>query len=237
MAQGLGSALEAKRAGLAARERRRRLPRLRTALRRQAAGARAGRIGLAPAAAAAQIPVARRHRHRDVQDDARQHARRRLHLASTTTTSHRASPTRLCGGESNAARLVDEKWLLDLERKHFVALGADAEDAGAHRAHAEDRQAAEELRIDDASKSRTPTSSPPSARRSARRRAACSATRVPTTCSPTCCAKPSSAAPGIDVSRIDDAIIGCAMPEAEQGMNVARIGVLLAGPARHRAAA
>jgi acetyl-CoA acyltransferase len=36
-------------------------------------------------------------------------------------------------------------------------------------------------------------------------------------------------APGIDVSRIDDAIIGCAMPEAEQGMNVARIGLLLAG--------
>lgn len=36
-------------------------------------------------------------------------------------------------------------------------------------------------------------------------------------------------APGIDVNRIDDAIIGCAMPEGEQGMNVARIGVLLAG--------
>ena len=36
-------------------------------------------------------------------------------------------------------------------------------------------------------------------------------------------------APGIDPSRIDDAVIGCAMPEAEQGMNVARIGVLLAG--------
>ena len=36
-------------------------------------------------------------------------------------------------------------------------------------------------------------------------------------------------APGIDTSRIDDAIIGCAMPEAEQGMNIARIGVLLAG--------
>jgi acetyl-CoA acyltransferase len=36
-------------------------------------------------------------------------------------------------------------------------------------------------------------------------------------------------APGIDVSRIDDAIIGCAMPEGEQGMNVARIAVLLAG--------
>ncbi|MCK9488388.1 MAG: acetyl-CoA C-acyltransferase [Xanthomonadales bacterium] len=36
-------------------------------------------------------------------------------------------------------------------------------------------------------------------------------------------------APGIDVKRIDDAVIGCAMPEAEQGMNVARIAVLLAG--------
>lgn len=34
---------------------------------------------------------------------------------------------------------------------------------------------------------------------------------------------------GIDPARIGDAIIGCAMPEAEQGMNVARIGVLLAG--------
>ena len=36
-------------------------------------------------------------------------------------------------------------------------------------------------------------------------------------------------APGIDPARIGDAIIGCAMPEAEQGMNVARIGLLLAG--------
>jgi acetyl-CoA acyltransferase len=36
-------------------------------------------------------------------------------------------------------------------------------------------------------------------------------------------------APCIDPHRIGDAVIGCAMPEAEQGMNVARIGVLLAG--------
>jgi acetyl-CoA acyltransferase len=35
--------------------------------------------------------------------------------------------------------------------------------------------------------------------------------------------------PSIDVKLIEDAIIGCAMPEAEQGMNVARIAVLLAG--------
>ena len=35
-------------------------------------------------------------------------------------------------------------------------------------------------------------------------------------------------APGVDVNRIGDVVIGCAMPEAEQGMNVARIGLLLA---------
>jgi acetyl-CoA acyltransferase len=35
--------------------------------------------------------------------------------------------------------------------------------------------------------------------------------------------------PSLDPARISDAIIGCAMPEAEQGMNVARLGVLLAG--------
>lgn len=36
-------------------------------------------------------------------------------------------------------------------------------------------------------------------------------------------------APGVDPALIGDVIVGCAMPEAEQGMNVARIGVLLAG--------
>ncbi len=35
--------------------------------------------------------------------------------------------------------------------------------------------------------------------------------------------------PDIDPARIGDAIVGCAIPEAEQGMNIARIGVLLAG--------
>jgi acetyl-CoA acyltransferase len=35
--------------------------------------------------------------------------------------------------------------------------------------------------------------------------------------------------PSIAPSRVEDVIIGCAMPEYEQGMNVARIGLLLAG--------
>ena len=36
-------------------------------------------------------------------------------------------------------------------------------------------------------------------------------------------------APTLDPAAVDDVIAGCAMPEYEQGMNVARIGVLLAG--------
>ncbi len=35
--------------------------------------------------------------------------------------------------------------------------------------------------------------------------------------------------PGLDPAAVEDVIVGCAMPEAEQGMNVARIGLLLAG--------
>ena len=35
--------------------------------------------------------------------------------------------------------------------------------------------------------------------------------------------------PSLDPKAINDVIIGCAMPEAEQGMNVARISTLLAG--------
>lgn len=35
--------------------------------------------------------------------------------------------------------------------------------------------------------------------------------------------------PSLDPNAIDDVVVGCAMPEAEQGMNVARIALLLAG--------
>ena len=36
-------------------------------------------------------------------------------------------------------------------------------------------------------------------------------------------------APALAVSEIEDVILGCAMPEAEQGLNVARIASLRAG--------
>src|SRR5499433_3116270 len=36
-------------------------------------------------------------------------------------------------------------------------------------------------------------------------------------------------APGVEASEVEDVILGCAMPEAEQGLNVARIASLRAG--------
>jgi acetyl-CoA acyltransferase len=38
-----------------------------------------------------------------------------------------------------------------------------------------------------------------------------------------------SSVPNLDPHEIGDVVVGCAMPEAEQGMNIARIGLLLAG--------
>ena len=42
-------------------------------------------------------------------------------------------------------------------------------------------------------------------------------------------AKRCARAPALDPAEIDDVILGCAMPEAEQGLNVARIASLRAG--------
>ena len=41
----------------------------------------------------------------------------------------------------------------------------------------------------------------------------------------------------LDVSQIEDVIMGCAFPEAEQGMNVARTAMIRAGSAAVRATA
>src|SRR5678810_975139 len=38
-----------------------------------------------------------------------------------------------------------------------------------------------------------------------------------------------SRVPGLELSEIEDVIMGCAMPEAEQGMNVARAAAIRAG--------
>lgn len=38
-----------------------------------------------------------------------------------------------------------------------------------------------------------------------------------------------SRCPGLEAGAVEDVVVGCAMPEAEQGLNVARMGLLIAG--------
>ena len=66
-------------------------------------------------------------------------------------------------------------------------------------------------------------------RRSARRRTARCAPRAPTNSPRSSSREALRRAPGLDPAEIDDVILGCAMPEAEQGLNVARIASLRAG--------
>jgi len=83
-------------------------------------------------------------------------------------------------------------------------------------------------------RSRTPTSSPPCAPASARLREGCSGAVRRRTSSPTS-SRGRSRGAGARPPRHADVIVGCAMAEGEQGMNVARIGVLLAGAPGQRA--
>ena len=52
-------------------------------------------------------------------------------------------------------------------------------------------------------------------------------------CSRTCCRACCAQVPQLDASRIEDVIVGCAMPEYEQGMNIARIGRAARRAAEH----
>ena len=51
----------------------------------------------------------------------------------------------LCGGKVDRGALVDEEWLLKLERQHFVELAQQEKTQARIAPHAEDRQAAAEL--------------------------------------------------------------------------------------------
>jgi enoyl-CoA hydratase/carnithine racemase len=148
----------------------------------------------------------------------------------TTTASPRPRPPRCAAARSTPTapgeRAVDPRRGARAVRR----AAEDREDPAAHRAHAGNRQAAAQLRenetmskqIQDAyivAAVRTPVAKrnghvPP---RAPRRHAGPRAARVV------------AKVPGLDATEIGDVIVGCAMPEAEQGMNVARIGLLLAG--------
>ena len=81
--------------------------------------------GYRPPLPARDIPVAGQDGHRDADNDARQHARRRLHQRVRLRDRARASRACCAAAKSKAGSLVDEEWLLELERSEFMELLSD----------------------------------------------------------------------------------------------------------------
>ena len=100
--QGVEKRARGQGSGLSAPCRRRRLQSLRAAMGRQGAGARPVGERLSSAAASYRDPGRGQDGHRDAGDDAGQHARRRLHLAPTT--SKWPSPSRGCCAAASWSR-------------------------------------------------------------------------------------------------------------------------------------
>ena len=68
------------------------------------------------------IPVAGRDRHRHLRDDAGQHEGRRHDLRARLPGRQARLPSRCAAATSRPAALVDEEWLLTVERRCFVEL-------------------------------------------------------------------------------------------------------------------
>ena len=145
----------------------------------------------------------------------------------------------VCGGDVDAGSLVTEEYLMALEREALLRAARPPEDAGTDHGHAADRQAGAQLK-------ESPTMS-----KQVQDAYIVAATRTPigksgrgyfrnTRPDDLLVAAILSAmtqVPSLDPTAIEDAIIGCSFPEAEQGMNMARIAVQLLRLAASRWAA
>jgi hypothetical protein len=135
----------------------------------------------------------------------------------------------LCGGEIETGSLVSEQWLLEVERA-FHRTAEDAGNAAAHRAHDGNRQAPAELRGEQIMSKQIQDAYIVAATRTAGRQAQGHVgPRSPGRHAGARLAVGRWPSAGLRPELVGDVVVGCAMPEAEQGMNVARIGLLLAG--------
>ncbi len=130
----------------------------------------------------------------------------------------------LSGGMRPGSTKVTAAQLLDLEREAFVSLCGRREDAETHRAHAHHQETPEELRTS------MKTAVIVAARRSAVGKAPRGALRNtrPDEVAAQVLRKTLEEA-GVPGQLVEDVLVGCAMPEAEQGLNVARNIALWAG--------
>ncbi len=223
------SAIESRKMGYLLRERRHRAEQGRAAVRRDAAGEGDGRGRLARAGAGA-VPGGRPQRHRHHQGASSSTCATAASSARTTSTSPRLIAEVVCGGDVDAGSLVTEEYLMTLERQALLRAARPSEDAGTDHGHAADRQAGAQLKDTDMSKqvqdayivaaTRTPIGKS--------RRGYFRNTR-PDDLLVAAILSAMAQVPGLDPEAIEDAIIGCSIPEAEQGLNMARIAVLLCG--------
>ena len=140
----------------------------------------------------------------------------------------------VCGGDVDAGSLVTEEYLMALERKHFCSLLEHPKTPGTDHGHAVHRQAGPQLirqrqgitmskQVQDAyivAATRTPIG------RSGR---GYFRNTRPDDLLVAAIRSAMKQVPTLDPAAIEDAIVGCSFPEGEQGMNMARIAVALAG--------
>ena len=133
-------------------------------------------------------------------------------------------PISCAAGKITPGTLVGEQYFLDLERQAFLSLCGEKKTGRANRLHTQEWKTAKELsEMRDAvivSAVRTAVGKAP--------KGALRATR-PDDLAAIAIKEALNRVPQLDQAEIEDVILGCAMPEAEQGMNVARIAALRAG--------
>jgi 3-hydroxyacyl-CoA dehydrogenase len=134
------SGAQARELGYAARYRQDRLQRQRAALCRAARSARAGRSRLLPEAVAAQHQGGGRTGIANCEMMLANMKEGGMISAHDYLVAKRGD--RLCGGDVETGSLVDEEWLLTVERKLFVELLKNEKTQQRIAAHAGNRQAA-----------------------------------------------------------------------------------------------
>ena len=193
--------------------------------RRQGDGAGPGARRLPPAAAAPH-PRHRRERAR------RRCARRcttwwaRTRSASTTPRSAATWRASCRGGAVPAGAAVTEQHILDLEREAFLSLCGEPKTRERIQHMLTEEQASSELRSTDHARSRHSLGRPHPDRPRAPRRLQEHPPRRPRRARSVAEALRRAE---VEPRDIEDVVLGCAMPEAEQGLNVARQVGFLAG--------
>ena len=207
------------------------LPPRRTACRfdraRLLTEAKARAIGLAesgwhpPAPRAYVLPGRERHRH--AADDGRHARRRPARRARTTRRSRRSSPRSSAAASAARSHEVTEERDARARARGLRQPLRRAEEPGAHAVHAHEQQAAEELsHDDDERRDRRMRCVRPSGRA---HKGTLALTR-PDELAGQVIAALMARVPQVKPADVEDLVLGCAMPEGEQGLNVARVGGL-----------